>query len=134
MKDFNKFKLEDIPISEPKDDEVLVKIVSCVFCATDYKAIKGIRKNRLFLVYTRRGLNNDHVFRHRAPLIMAEFDEENLCLIKESEMIIVPERGARLGNFGVTPVSDSESWVIVSEWMQGIQGGNNTFFISKLTT
>ena len=75
---------------------------------------------------------------------MAEFDEENLCLIKESEMIIVPERGARLGNFGVTPVSDSESWVIVSEWMQGLQGGksiddiekcggNNTFFISKLT-
>ncbi len=101
-------------------------------------------KNRLFLVYTRRGLDNDHVFRHRAPLVMAEFDEEKLCLIKDSEMIVVPERGARLGNFGVTPVSDSESWVVVSEWMQGIQGGksiddvekcgaDNTFFISKLT-
>ena len=33
-------------------------------------------KDKLFLIYTRRGLNNDHVFRHRAPLVMAEFDEE----------------------------------------------------------
>ncbi|MBT3374464.1 MAG: exo-alpha-sialidase [Lentisphaerae bacterium] len=33
--------------------------------------------DKLFLVYTRRGLSNDHVFRHRAPLVLAEFDEEN---------------------------------------------------------
>ncbi|MCF7853567.1 MAG: hypothetical protein K9N51_02120 [Candidatus Pacebacteria bacterium] len=99
---------------------------------------------KLFLVYTRRGLNNDHVFRHRAPLVMAEFDEENLCLIRETERIVVPERGARLGNFGVTPINSKESWVVVSEWMQNNGGGrnlgaiekygaNNTFFISKVT-
>ena len=96
--------------------------------------------NKLFLVYTRRGLNNDHVFRHRAPLVMAEFDEQNLCLIKETEMVVVPERGARLGNFGITLVSDTEAWIIVSEWMQGaprdkmeVRGSNNTFFLSKIT-
>jgi L-iditol 2-dehydrogenase len=48
LKDFNKLELEDIPIPQPKDDEVLVRIVSCGFCATDYKAIKGIRKNVTF--------------------------------------------------------------------------------------
>ena len=32
--------------------------------------------------------------------------------------MLVPERGARLGNFGVTEVSDNETWVTVAEWMQ----------------
>ena len=34
----------------------------------------------LFLVYTRRGAGNDHVFRHRAPLFMARVDPDRpLC-------------------------------------------------------
>jgi L-iditol 2-dehydrogenase len=45
LKDFNRLELEDVPVPQPKDDEVLVKIRSCGFCATDYKAIKGIRRN-----------------------------------------------------------------------------------------
>ena len=28
----------------------------------------------LFLVYTRRGANNDHIMRHRAPLFIAQVD------------------------------------------------------------
>ena len=32
----------------------------------------------LYLVYTRKGANNDHVFRHRAPLFMAEVDPDKL--------------------------------------------------------
>ncbi|MCX6985166.1 MAG: alcohol dehydrogenase catalytic domain-containing protein [Lentisphaerae bacterium] len=48
LKDFNKLVLEDVPAPEPKEDEVLVKIKSCGFCATDYKAIKGIRRNVKF--------------------------------------------------------------------------------------
>lgn len=72
----------------------------------------------LFLVYTRKGADNDHVFRHRAPLFMAEVDPERLCVIRETERIIVPERGARLGNFGVVDVTPEETWVIVAEWMQ----------------
>lgn len=54
----------------------------------------------LFLVYTRRGAENDHVFRHRAPLFMAQVDPDRLCVIRETERIVVPEWGARLGNFG----------------------------------
>ena len=36
----------------------------------------------LFLVYTRTGANNDHVFRHRAPLFIAQVDPENLHVIR----------------------------------------------------
>src|SRR5690606_32852637 len=65
----------------------------------------------LFLVYTRRGANNDHVFRHRAPLFMAQVDPDRLCVIRETERVLVPERVARLGNFGVVNVSPQETWV-----------------------
>ncbi len=90
----------------------------------------------LFLVYTRRGANNDHVFRHRAPLFMAQVDPEKLCVIRETEQVLVPERGARLGNFGVTDVSENETWVTVSEWMQphGVEkyGSDGSVFIARI--
>src|SRR5262249_47487477 len=35
----------------------------------------------LFLVYTRRGANNDHIFRHRAPLFIAQVDAEKLHVL-----------------------------------------------------
>jgi len=72
----------------------------------------------LYLVYTRRGANNDNVVRHRAPLFIAQVDTDRLCVIRETEQILVPNRGARLGNFGVTRISETESWVTVAEWMQ----------------
>ncbi|MCF7786973.1 MAG: glycoside hydrolase [Prosthecobacter sp.] len=75
-------------------------------------------KEHLYLVYTRKGANNDHVFRHRAPLFMAEVDKPSLTVKRETERILVPERGARLGNFGVCEVSENETWVTVAEWMQ----------------
>jgi L-iditol 2-dehydrogenase len=37
--------LEDVPVPEPGIGEVVVRIKSCGICATDYKAIKGIRRN-----------------------------------------------------------------------------------------
>lgn len=90
----------------------------------------------LFLVYTRSGANNDHVFRHRAPLFIAQFDTKNLCLIKSTEKIVIPERGARLGNFGVTHLSPYETIITANEWMQPIgcekYGSNNAFFVSKI--
>lgn len=105
----------------------------------------------LFLVYTRRGANNDHVTRHRAPLFMARIDPESLRVIRSSEQILVPEFGARLGNFGVTEVSENETWVTVTEWMQAspketrtqervgkdsdtlrARGANNRVWIAKL--
>ncbi len=48
LKDFDRLVLEDIPIPQPGLGEVVVKIKSCGFCATDYKAIKGIRRNVRF--------------------------------------------------------------------------------------
>lgn len=78
----------------------------------------------LFLVYTRETEDNAHVFRHRAPLFIAEVDPERLCLIRSSERVLVPERGARLCNFGVVNVNERETWVTVAEWMQngGVSG------------
>jgi hypothetical protein len=90
----------------------------------------------LFLVYTRRGADNDHVFRHRAPLFMAQVDPDKLCVIRDTERIIVPERGARLGNFGVTDISADETWVTVSEWMQpkGVEkyGSDGSIFVARI--
>jgi lysophospholipase L1-like esterase len=72
----------------------------------------------LYLVYNRRGAFNDQIIRHRAPLFMAQVDPEKLHVLRETERILVPEGGARLGNFGVTEVNENETWVTVAEWMQ----------------
>ena len=69
----------------------------------------------LFLVYTRRGANNDHIPRHRAPLFMARVDPATLRVLRATERIVVPERGADLGNFGAAAVSATEAWITVSE-------------------
>jgi len=79
----------------------------------------------LFLVYTRRGANNDHVFRHRAPLFIGQVDPETLRVIRATERIAVPERGARLGNFGITEVSANETWIVTCEWMQTWKQASN---------
>lgn len=100
---------------------------------------------KLYLVYTRKGANNDHIFRHRAPLFIAEFDPDKMCVIRETERIAVPERGARLGNFGCVNINENEAWVIASEWMQTTApdhsnwkrcmsyGSDNSIFIAKIT-
>lgn len=93
---------------------------------------------KLYLVYTRKGANNDHVARHRAPLFIAEFDAQRMCLMKETEQIVVPERGARLGNFGCHSLDDGKTaFVFAAEWMQPIgcekYGSDNSIFIAKLT-
>mgnify|MGYP002154971904 CR=1 FL=1 len=48
LKDFNQLVLEDVPVPTPGVGEVVVRIRACGFCATDYKAIKGIRRNVVF--------------------------------------------------------------------------------------
>ena len=99
----------------------------------------------LYLIYTRRGANNDHIPRHRAPLFIAQVDTDRLCVIRNSEKALIPQRGARLGNFGVTKISENESWVVVSEWMQTTApnpydstvcekwGSDNSIFLAKVT-
>ena len=87
----------------------------------------------LYLVYTRRGANNDHVFRHRAPLFAARVNEKTQ-LVRESEIAVVPERGARLGNFCALTMNDGRGAVMAAEWMQPIgcekYGSDNSVFVS----
>lgn len=91
-------------------------------------------EGQLYLVYTRRGADNDHVFRHRAPLFAAKV--EKMRLVRDSEFVVVPERGARLGNFGVTSRFDGSAMVMAAEWMQpkGCEqyGSDNAIFVSVI--
>lgn len=88
-----------------------------------------VLEDELYLVYTRRAEINGHVFRHRAPLFAARV--ENMKLVRSSEFVVVPERGARLGNFGVT-----ENTVMAAEWMQPVgcekYGSDNSIFLTRI--
>jgi hypothetical protein len=90
----------------------------------------------LFLVFTRRDSKHDHVFRHRAPLRIAQVDPERVCVIRATERELVPERGARLGNFAVTKVNERETWVTVAEWMQPVgcekYGSDNSVYAARI--
>jgi hypothetical protein len=90
----------------------------------------------LFLVYTRRGADNDHVIRNRAPLFIAQVDSEKMCVIRATERVVVPDRGASLGNFGVANISEKETWVTVGECMYspecGKRGSDGTLFAARL--
>lgn len=98
--------------------------------------IKG--GDRLYLVYTRRGADNDHIFRNRAPLFIAEFDPMRMCLIRSTEELVVPKRGADLGNFGCLSVNEREGYVFTVESMPGewdqaaAYGSKGSLFIAKL--
>ncbi len=74
-----------------------------------------VKEDGLFLSYTRRGADNDHVVRHRAPLFLAQVDPEKLQVMRGTEKIVVPERGATLGNSGISQISGNESWITVAE-------------------
>jgi hypothetical protein len=69
----------------------------------------------LFLVYTRKGAGNDHVFRHRAPLFIGQVHPETLRVIRATERILIPEDHATLGNSGVCRLNDRESLVTCGE-------------------
>ncbi len=90
----------------------------------------------LFLVYTRRGANNDHIVRHRAPLFMARVDPEKLVVIRGSEKVVVPERGAEMGNFGASAITADESWITVSEGMfmkdSAQRGAEGATFVARI--
>ncbi len=90
----------------------------------------------LFLVYNRKGANNDHIVRHRAPLFMAQVDPVRLCVLRKTERIIIPERGAALGNFGVVDVSEDETWVTDAEFVYRKEsldyGSDGSVWIAKI--
>ncbi len=91
-----------------------------------------VHSEGLFLAYTRRGANNDHVMRHRAPLFLARVDVDKLCVLRATERIVIPERGADLGNFGVANVTPRETWILNAEWMRTIPTADNSVFAARL--
>ena len=76
-------------------------------------------RDTLYLVYNRKSELNDGVFRSRAPLFMAEVDPATLRVIRQTERIVFPQNGARMGNFNLVNVSDDEVWITSGEWLQG---------------
>ena len=90
----------------------------------------------LFLVYTRRGADNDHIPRSRAPLFMARVDTDRLFVLKGTERIIGPQRGVMMGNFGVSRINDEETWVTVGENMHPPEnlhlGADGTVFAARI--
>jgi threonine dehydrogenase-like Zn-dependent dehydrogenase len=48
LRDFNRLELAEMAVPTPGPGEVLVRVRACGFCATDFKAIKGIRRNVSF--------------------------------------------------------------------------------------
>ena len=76
-------------------------------------------KDALYLVYNRKGAHNDHIPRHRAPVFMARFNEDKECLIRDTEVILIPEMGAQMGNFIVLDMGDNKALHINCECMQG---------------
>ncbi len=95
-----------------------------------------VHSDGLFLAYTRRDADNDHIFRHRAPLFLAQVDPEKLCVLRSTEKILIPERGAQMGNFGASAISPNESWVTVSEYMSADKphqrGANGSTFTARV--
>jgi len=91
--------------------------------------------DELYLVYTREDPTNGHVFRNRAPLWSARFDPVRGCLVRATEYPLVPELGARLGNFFCCPDGADGSWLITAEWMQPIgcekYGSDNSLWLVR---
>lgn len=71
----------------------------------------------IFLAYTRRGANNDHIPRNRAPIFLAQVDPESLQVLRRTERAVLPERGAMLGNFGAQSITAGESWITDAEYI-----------------
>jgi hypothetical protein len=73
----------------------------------------------LYLAYTRRGADNDHIARNRAPLFLARVDPDKLHVLRHTEQVLIPERGVMLGNFGAAAITPEESWVTDAEFVFG---------------
>jgi hypothetical protein len=95
-----------------------------------------VHSDALFLSYTRRGADNDHIPRNRAPLFMAQVDPERLCVVRKTEQAVLPERGVMLGNFGASEVTPAESWITDAEYAFGTQphprGADGTVWLGRI--
>lgn len=95
-----------------------------------------VHDRALFLSYTRRGADNDHIPRNRAPLFMAQVNPETLQVMRTTEAALIPERGVMLGNFGAAAITPQESWVTDAEYLMAEQphprGANGSVFAARV--
>jgi lysophospholipase L1-like esterase len=95
-----------------------------------------VHDQALFLCYTRRGADNDHIARNRAPLFIAQVDPDKKHVIRNTERILIPERGVMLGNFGGAAINANESWVTDAEYYFGTEphqrGADNSVFAARV--
>lgn len=95
-----------------------------------------VHSDGLFLCYTRRGANNDHIPRNRAPLFIAQVDPEKLQVLRSTEKVLIPERGVMLGNFGAAAITPDEAWVTDSEYLVDgkphPRGADGSTFVAKV--
>jgi lysophospholipase L1-like esterase len=95
-----------------------------------------VHSEGLFLAYTRRGADNDHIIRHRAPLFLAQVDPAGLRVLRRTEQVVMPERGGEYGNFGANAVSIDESWLTAGEgvWNDDARkrGAKGTVYIAHI--
>ena len=95
-----------------------------------------VHSSGLFLTYTRRGANNDHIARNRAPIFVAQVDPKTLQVIRQTERPLLPERGVMLGNFGAASITPEESWVTDAEYILGgkphAKGADGTTWLGRV--
>jgi hypothetical protein len=93
-------------------------------------------KNGLILTYTRRGANNDHIPRNRAPIFIAQVDPIKLHVLRQTERALLPERGVMLGNFGASAITADESWVTDAEYILSTtphsKGGDGSTWLGRV--
>lgn len=90
----------------------------------------------LFLVYTRKGADNDHIMRHRAPLFIGQVNPDTLQVIRSTERILIPENHATLGNSGICFINENETWVTCGEGLLRLgkrKGQQNKVLFVKIT-
>jgi hypothetical protein len=95
-----------------------------------------VHRDGLFLAYTRRGANNDHITRNRAPLFLAQVDPDKHHVRRGTEKVLMPERGVMLGNFGAAAITDEESWATDAEFIVAekphARGADGSVFVARV--
>ena len=101
------------------------------YCTQQHWATIG---GALYLLYNRPSGDNEHVFRHRAPIFIAQVDPDTLQVIRATERAAIPENSAAMGNFGICKVSENESWVTCGEGMRTgeREGDTNKVMLAKI--
>jgi hypothetical protein len=67
---------------------------------------------------------------------MGQVDPKTLRVLRETERVLIPERGAPLGNFGAASITAGEGWVTDSEYimskLRDPRGADGTVFVSRV--